>query len=391
MTIQEMFDREDIYKIIEDTLPYYYREVFGKDVSISVRKNSFFKKLLIYPRLGVIVPRFPSKAVRQEIYAWFDVQNNLVKKVIAKLYIFLCLSSFGIMAHRSLEISDDSVYDSDTLIIPSNRKIRIYYFDRKVVDSVIKDGFNDYYFNNEIDIRQRLDYDFVLNIKEKGSRWYREQLLRGRGLVRIAEPEYDKFLNKAIQDLKVLYEDTVSFDSVSHYADKLIDSRRQSIERLTARNKLSCQSRLDELIGRCKSIIGDSDWEVPLVLSHGDLQAGNIHIDQDNNKLYIIDWETGGTRSIWYDLATILCGTRRRGRFADMINGRAVQETKKSILCLDNQEENRDMDVVASVLLLEELGFYLDEMEDFPGTIGHEVIERFLYEMDSINWDSFRK
>jgi hypothetical protein len=93
MTIQEMFDREDIYKIIEDTLPYYYREVFGKDVSISVRKNSFFKKLLIYPRLGVIVPRFPSKAVRQEIYAWFDVQNNLVKKVIAKLYIFLCLSS----------------------------------------------------------------------------------------------------------------------------------------------------------------------------------------------------------------------------------------------------------------------------------------------------------
>ena len=89
MTIFEMFQRENIYEIIEKTMPFYYKKVFGKDVSVHIKKGSFFKKLLIYPRLGIIIPLFPSKKVRREVYSWFNVQHNWIKNVLAKLYIFL--------------------------------------------------------------------------------------------------------------------------------------------------------------------------------------------------------------------------------------------------------------------------------------------------------------
>ena len=170
MTIQEMFEREDIYTIIENTLSYYYKATRNKKVNAKICKKAAFKKILIYPRLGVIIPLFPSKEVRNEVYALFDVQRNIIKKIIAKTYITICFASFGVMANSSLLLSDDSVFDRNTLIIPGNRKIRIYNFSEGYIDSVVKEGFNDFYYNNEINIRENYHLPFILGILDKGER-----------------------------------------------------------------------------------------------------------------------------------------------------------------------------------------------------------------------------
>lgn len=384
-----MFQRENIYEIIEKTMPFYYKKVFGKDVSVHIKKGSFFKKLLIYPRLGIIIPLFPSKKVRREVYSWFNVQHNWIKNVLAKLYIFICFITFGIFASASMTLSDNTLYNKNTLIIPSNRKIRIYYFDKKYVDSVVKNGFNDQYFKNEVFVRERYKYPFILGFLDKGDKWYREKILIGKGLVRVSSPHYEKYLNDTLANLQILYRDNKKTIIAKDYFIQLTRSINSNLSIVKEKKSIQCEKRLKEIIDYCSRYLKDSNELIDLVLSHGDLQSGNIHIDEENKMAYIIDWETANYKSIWYDSGTLLCSTRRKGKFFKMINSRFEVETKNRLLFFDSNK-CRDMNIVVSVLLLEELSFYLDEMAGFPDNIGSEVIDRFIYEINNVNWESFK-
>ena len=72
--------------------------------------------------------------------------------------------------------------------------------------------------------------------------------------------------------------------------------------------------------GLVQKVANTTDMRVSIAMTHGDLQTGNIYIDEENDKAYIIDWETVKKRSIWYDAATVMCSTRRKDKFSYMIN-----------------------------------------------------------------------
>mgnify|MGYP006867320160 CR=1 FL=1 len=65
---------------------------------------------MVYPRLGIVVSVLPSWDVIKATYVWFDVQNNLPKKLFAWIYITLCFLSFGLLADASIELSDMSLF-----------------------------------------------------------------------------------------------------------------------------------------------------------------------------------------------------------------------------------------------------------------------------------------
>lgn len=385
MTILEMFEREDIYSIIEKTMAEYYREVFQKEITVSVKKKHFFRKLLIYPRLGIVVPCFPSWPVIKRTYVSFDVQGNLPKKLFAWAYITICFLTFGLLADASMELSDYSVIDRFQVIIPSNRKIRIYNYRKQYVDSILKDGFNDIYFKNEIEVRKNPAYDFILPVTETSGRWYREPLLHGRCLVRTSGENYKRYLKCVLDDLRSIYSDNFMEVNVVDYCKKLADSYYPIIFKIEKEKHITCARKLEGVIRKCVGALGNSELMIPVALSHGDLQTGNIYIDEDNDKVYLIDWETAKQRSVWYDAATVMCSTRRKDRFSDMINHITDVQVKKSVLVFDS-EKKRDMRIVSSVLLMEELGFFLEEIVDLPGDMGSEIIERYEHEIDRINW-----
>lgn len=386
MTILEMFEREDIYSILEKTMVEYYQEVFQKEVTVSIRKRHFLRKLVIYPRLGIVVPLIPSWAVIKRTYVSFDVQENLPKKLFAWAYITLCFLTFGLLADASMELSDYSVVDKHQVIIPSNRKIRIYDYRKKYVDSVLKVGFNDLYFRNEVKVRKNPAYDFILPVTDNGKRWYREPLLRGRCLVRTSGENYKKYLDSVLGDLKEIYSASLIEMDAAEYCSKLADNYYPLISKIVKEKHINCAKKLDIVIQKSLDITSRSEMKIPMVLSHGDLQTGNIYVDEDNDKVYIIDWETAKQRSAWYDAATVLCSTRRKNRFSDMINHIADDQVKNSILTFD-ENKNRDMRVVSAVLLMEELGFFLEEIVDLPGDMGSEIIERYEYEIDRVKWE----
>lgn len=387
MTILEMFEREDIYKILEMTLREYYQKVYNVKVDVEVRKKHLFQKLVIYPRLGVVVPLFPSWAVIKRTYISFDVQNDLPKKLFAWAYITLCFLTFGLLADASLYVSDKSVYSKDTVIIPSNRKIRIYEYEKGYVDSILKDGFNDFYFNNEIEVRKQSKYDFILGLLDYGPRWYREKLLRGRCLVRCSGEEYETYLSQTICNLEALYKEYRIDVPAKQYVEQLISDYERKIMEIEEKKHVQCGDKLRSVLGKMQEVSERSDESIPLTLTHGDLQTGNIYIDEENRKLYIIDWETVKQKSVWYDAATIMCSTRRVNRFSKMINDRFDKTVQEKLFVFDKQPVH-NMNLIAAILILEEMGFFLDEIVDLPNEMGSEIIERFEHEIDQINWDS---
>ena len=388
MTILEMFEREDIYGILEKTMHQYFLEVQKKDVSISVSKAHFGQRLLIYPRLGIVVPRCPSWAIIKRTYVSFDVQGNLPKKLFAWTYITLCFLTFGLLADASLKLSDYSVWPNGMVVIPSNRKIRIYRYDQGFVDSILKVGFNDYYFKKELEVRKEPKFDFILGVLDYGDRWYREVLLKGRCLVRVSPDKYDGYLQRVISDLSLFYSRNTKSTVAGPYIEQLVKEYEEKLKQIEVSKHIQCGNKIRKVIGIVKEKYGDSNESILLTLTHGDLQTGNIYLDEKNDQIYIIDWETVKEKSIWYDSATVMCETRRKDKFSAMINLRHNPEVIKKVLYFDDTK-NRDMNLVAGVLLLEELGFFLDEIIDLPGEMGSEIIERYEYEIDHIDWSTF--
>ena len=98
MTIQEMLEREDIYHIIETTLSRYFQEVHQNEITVKVQSR-LRNNYVVYPRLGVIISRTPSWDVIKDTYRDFNVQNNLVRKIIAWGYITACFCTFGLSVY----------------------------------------------------------------------------------------------------------------------------------------------------------------------------------------------------------------------------------------------------------------------------------------------------
>lgn len=308
--------------------------------------------------------------------------------MFAWAYITLCFLTFGLLADASLHISDKSVYSKDTVIIPSNRKIRIYEYGKGYVDSILKDGFNDFYFKNEIEVRKKPKYDFILGLMDYGSRWYREKLLRGRCLVRCSDEEYETYLNQTMYDLEAFYKENRVDMPAKQYVEQLARDYENKIAEIERTKHIRCGDKIRSILKRMQVVCEGSDEKIPLTLTHGDLQTGNIYVDEENKKLYIIDWETIKQKSVWYDAATVMCSTRRANMFSEMINDRFEKSVREKLFVFDKQPVH-DMNLVAAILILEEMGFFLDEIVDLPNEMGSEIIERFEHEIDQIDWKKF--
>ncbi len=305
--------------------------------------------------------------------------------MFAWAYITLCFLTLGLLADASMVLSDNSVFSKDIVIIPSNRKIRIYNYKEGYVDSYLKDGFNDYYLKKEIEVRKAPDFDFILPLIKYGDRWYREKLLQGRCLVRISGDIYQKYLDNVLCDLRTYYKKSTTQISAKDYLLQLLKEYRIILDRIIDKKNITCGEKIKNVLAWAEHFAQNTTKYISVTVGHGDLQTGNIFVDKEYEKVYLIDWETAKLRSIWYDAATVLCEIRRKGKFSYMINHCNDQDVKNRILYFEKNKAC-DMKVVTTVLIIEELGFFLEEITDLPGAMGSEIIERYEYEIDHIDF-----
>lgn len=384
MTIQEMEERENIYPIIEETLKRFYKEVYDKEIEIKVERKHAFQRLLVYPRIGFIIPIFPSWNVMREMFDYFNVRGSLVKKVIAWSYILLCICTFGLFAKYSIRMSDYSMIHKNVLIIPNNRKIRIHDYSKKQGFAILKTNFDSACFKTEVDIRRNQKFEFILPVERVGRDYYSEQLLIGCGLVRMPPKKQEKYRKRAIDGLFDIYRASVMTYEVSSYITGCCDDARNLIKDIVKTKPIDKKQvdLVENIIvyveSHCKDYKGSI---IHTCITHGDLQGANIHIDKDNDKVYVIDWETAKRRSVFYDLITIYKNTRREGFLAELISDHQIQVVKDEI---ENREASWSTDerIIILAYMIEDLAFYLEEISHLPGITGCEVIERYTREIE---------
>jgi hypothetical protein len=216
----------------------------------------------------------------------------------------------------------------------------------------------------------------VPKIEKYGTNWYREKILPGQPLARIRNKKlYQQCIGQALSGLREITSDTIFYTDPAEYAEKLGWEILEKIEVAKVRKKINCAEEIRDLTKDSCRIASLINKKIPLAISHGDLQAGNLWVDKKVKKTYIIDWETNETRSIWYDPATLLLATRRYDGIINMFMNRESKYVRDAVL-INDKEKDYNMSGVMGILMLEDIMFYLDDMMELPFDFGSDIFNR---------------
>ena len=80
-----MLEREDFYKINQETLNYFYTDDLHESI------------LYIYPQLNAIVTKKPSKEVKRYLYVEYNVKSSFLKKVLQEYRLIQMVSYLQVL------------------------------------------------------------------------------------------------------------------------------------------------------------------------------------------------------------------------------------------------------------------------------------------------------
>lgn len=315
MKITDMLARgEQFYEVNKQTLDSYFLQNEGET------------ELFIYPQINAIVTRKPSKKVCDYLMTEFSVRGSIIKRIAVKAYVFLLLHSFGILASKRIVVNSN--LSSDKLIYPCNKKYRIFDFEKMDVAVIPKYGFDNNDFKHEIEFRKREERpDFVPGFLEYSDKEYVEKIIAGRPLAREAG-NFDFFRNEVFR----LFNEYIVPTKRKYNTKEYIKSLSEKKNILLKENK-----DLNDIVDCVWNKLIDFSFEdnIEVAFSHGDLQAGNIWIENTTQKLFIIDWESFGERSLLYDKACLFYGLRPFGP-KHFFNTCAEQKEEKAVVLLED-------------------------------------------------------
>ena len=351
MKISFMLKREDFYKINRDTLEKYYQN------------SRTEKRLYIYPELNAIVTARPSKTVRQYLYTEFRVNGSPIKRLLVRLYAMVMLNSGGLFAAKSLKMKTDA--DKDTLIYPCNKKYRVFDFKNNQVSVFVKVGFPGESLANEIAFRVENRADFIPGLLYSDETSYTETIIDGCPVARTGQ-QMTALSDRAFavwSDYILPYTKQIPAPEYAAMSQKRVEQLKNTVQEMGKTIDVpALETWCTKLL---RAMQAETDF-VPVSLSHGDLQPGNIWVENKTGKLYIIDWESWEERSTWYDRALLYENLRR----TDGI----IQYAKQK-------------DLVHVTVLLEDLIFRLTELTNLPYNYGCTEFNNSIKELGGENSD----
>lgn len=351
MKISDMMLREDFYKVNEETLASYYHDT---DAST---------KLFVYPRINAIITRNPGKKVRRYLYTEYSIRGYFLKRWLIYLYLFLMFHSGGVFANRRISVQGQ--VENNDLIYPCNRKYRIFHFERNEVAVIVKAGFLAGTLQREILFRENHLEGYVLPVIEKGDRYYVERIIDGIPLARI-QNNYEKYLEEVLLLIRQFNARERTVRTVKEYAEELQEKITYNLnaiaQYLSPEDKEKIVCILKDMQRTLKK-----NTKIELGLSHGDLQPGNIWVERENNKIYIIDWESWNIRSVWYDKVVLLCNIRNGDGIRQLLNGKY-----KRIF------PDVDYEQMKVVVAAEDLLYKVEEVSGLPEGCGIRQFMKYL-------------
>ena len=345
MKISYMLKRESFYEINEKTLGAFYE---GQEK---------LKKLYVYPELNAIVTARPSKKVKEYLYTEYRVSGSLLRRIAVRFYATLMLNSGGLLASKRFAIKTSA--DKDTLIYPCNKKYRIFDFGKNTVSVTPKYGFPTGDLENEIAFRTQNHADFIPKLASFCDNGYTESIIDGYPIARAGERQAE-LCERAYNIWQSYIGDSIERISSYKYAQMLEDELTSLADKLVECNKDVDTAVLRSVMESVLSDLRIADCEIEIGLSHGDLQSGNIWVERETDKIYIIDWESYGKRSIFYDRAALYDGIRRKDGISRYM---------------------KERDIAHSTVIAEDIIFRVKELINLPENFGTGNFNEFLFEL----------
>lgn len=377
MDLASMLKREDFFSSFFPTVEKYYSEALNRDVTFSFAKTRKSCNMVIKPRLSAAASVHITGKAREFYYSEWNIRNSLLKNVIAKAYVFILTRTGRLFSQFRFTLTPEPDNIQDIIIAPNNRSIRIFDYKNDVVGCIIKEGFTDKFFRNQLTFRESYSYDFILPLLSYGDDWFQEKIMHGHPLARITNEElFQKASKEAIKDLSTLAKDTIRSVECTDYVLCLQQQIIQLTKDAELKKNITCGKKIDHIVDFCVQETMGFQNGVPTVMSHGDFQSGNIWVDLQG-KVWIYDWETAGRRSIWYDASVLNYSLRRQGGWKELMD---IDLPTDMSLYDENtlQYSTEQFRGIKGIVLLEDIIFYLEDMLELPENWGVDLFEAFI-------------
>jgi hypothetical protein len=373
MKISAMLEREDFYLILERTLAEHKDKIGIDDGKIKVGAVSRKDKLFVNTRLNAILAKHPSEAVEDYLKTEYHISGSLPRRLIVKAYLWTSTFFVPPFAQKSIRVNfKNHVVISNVLIYPCNKKIRLFDFNEGVVYTMLKDGFPSLYIDRETAFRLIRTEPFVPRIDQHYKGFYSERIINGKPLARINDKNLvDECKKKALQYILSMTDEA---DRI-RVADYINVIKENCLDQLRQKSSFKESDFVKSIFETILSV--NSDEEITLVTSHGDLQPGNIWI-RDDGQIVIIDWETVKKRSRYYDYVALYFGLRKKNSYQRVIG---------QIMCSNEIQRMVDtcsLETITKVVLAEELAYQTEELISFPDNIGVKEYLQVLNEYKTI-------
>lgn len=354
MPYSDFIEREDVYTILQRTLEGY----FGGKVTLHEKKGSPPKGNLFYcfPRINAIIPVNYKSNIKEYLERDNNITYSFARRFIMNSYLRQLFRHPDKHSHKYVELEFAPNDYKSLLIYPGNKKIKIMNFDKMTIDCVVKKGFSDTWFNKELEIRENPKWDFILPLEVVSSDIYREKLIVGYPFVRLDIQIQSNLLSVVEEYIERIQENSTT-DSISQYSSKLLERIRNLVD-LTNDMLFTEKERIMIFATKLVEINSICSQEIKLTFSHGDLQKGNLFLENEDRKLWILDWETWGIRSVYYDKLIFHYNLRNSRRLLGNLRALVRDEGKRLFL---KAQQSISLPSIIGVFLLEDLVWQLEE------------------------------
>jgi hypothetical protein len=392
MRLDLLLKRENFAQIFELSLEKFLSDKLG--IVTLIRWRNGFKSnnaLLVNHKLNVIYSKNIDRDKLRVVVSEYAYHPNILRHFLQKCYIKLASNFYfeRLFVKMRVEVKPWTSSLDDFCIIPGNHSIRIIDLKLSICRVVIKDGHNTQFINNEIYLRE--NYSFLpipklLNVDSLGL-WYEEVQISALPLNRIESQDIkDKALLRAQKSLLSLYARTLIKVNIFSYLEALQRTSTDLIIKLPKVYTQKDKNKIDFILGLLMVDLSKlDDYEIKLVLSHGDFQPANILVDNTDQELYLIDWEYSYKRSIYYDALVYASHCRSPKGLSDRLGLILNGADSAYDWCVENTSNKLiKMDLV--VFLIEDLIVRLSELQ-IPNMINkNEGFEVWLNEVEK--WTS---
>lgn len=354
MPYADFMEREDVYRIVSDTLEGY----FNAEVSIYEHYQSYNGQIFhCYPRLNAIVPKNYKDELLDFIKRDNRITYSLPRKIIMSSYIYLAFKLPRIFTDKYIVINKPADSFKDILIYPGNKKIKVVNFNTNTVDNILKIGFDCTWFNKEIEIRENPRWGFIPSLKKVKPNVYRERFFKGYAFTRVKNNDKNRFLNELNENIEVMQRDGRIIE-IGSYTVELNDKFQERINNIRGRLNNNEYDNLNRLFQNISNLLLNCFSEIKIVFSHGDLQEGNVFIEDNTSKLWILDWETWGERIEHYDKMILFYGLRNSNLLIEnmklFLTDRGIKIGLKNI-------ESESLVNILRLFVLEDILWQIDE------------------------------